>query len=138
MTSSDDEEPGQDGAGGTAPGEYVLGALGGLLIVALLAFLGYQVLAVREGGPELAVTVTSIEPAPAGYAVQFRVVNTGGETAEAVEVSGTLSQGGRQLEQSTATVAYVPPDSRRDGTLLFSADPTEAELTVGPSGYVLP
>ncbi|MDT0276138.1 TIGR02588 family protein [Blastococcus goldschmidtiae] len=139
MSSSDDEEQGeQQKKGGTTPGEYVVGAVGGLVVLALLAFLAYQTLAVRETGPELAVSVTAIEPALAGYAVHFEVVNNGGRTAEQVQLSGTLTREGRQVEQSTAAVAYLPPESRRDGVLVFSEDPREGDLTVGPSGYVLP
>ncbi|SFF82784.1 hypothetical protein [Blastococcus tunisiensis] len=119
-------------------GEYLLGGLGSVLIVALLAFLTYQALTPRESGPELTVTVTSIEPAPAGHAVHFRVLNSGGRTAEQVHVSGTLTRGGQQVGESTATVAYVPPESRRDGVLLFSRDPRDGDLAVAATGYVLP
>lgn len=138
MSASDEGEHGQQQHGGTTPGEYVVGALGGLVVLALLAFLAYQALVVRETGPELAVTVTAVEPAPAGYAVHFEIVNDGGRTAEQVQLSGTLTRGGRQVEQSSAVVAYVPAESRRDGVLVFSEDPRDGDLDVHPSGYVLP
>ena len=138
MSGSDDDNSGQRSGDGTTPGEYVLGGLGGLLLAALLAFLSFQALAVRETGAELTVSVTSVEPAPGGHAVRFRVVNTGGRTAETVQVSGSLSRDGEQIEQSSATVAYVPPDSGREGTLVFSNDPADGRLTVAPSGYVRP
>ncbi|MDK3255780.1 hypothetical protein [Blastococcus capsensis] len=134
----DDDEDRSGGKERTTGGEYALGALGGLLVVLLLGFLTYQAVAVRESGAELSVTVTSVEPSGDGYAVHFRVVNTGGRTAEQVQVSGTLSQNGSEVEQSTATVAYVPPESWRVGALLFSEDPGTGRLQVGPSGYTAP
>ncbi|MGY2075894.1 TIGR02588 family protein [Blastococcus sp. SYSU DS0828] len=122
----------------TTAGEYVLGALGGLLVVALLGFLAQQAVTGRGADPALSVTVTAVEPRGDGYAVHFRVENSGGRTAAQVQVSGALSRDGRKAEQASAVVDYVPPDSRRDGALLFSEDPRDGRLELRPSGYAAP
>ncbi|SEL98037.1 TIGR02588 family protein [Blastococcus sp. DSM 46786] len=122
----------------TTAGEYALGALGGLLVLVLLGFLVQQVVTGRGSAPELAVTVTAVEPRGDGWAVAFRVENSGGRTAEQLEVSGSLTRGGREVEQASATIAYVPPDSRRSGALLFSEDPRDGRLEVRPAGYASP
>ncbi|MGY1837583.1 hypothetical protein ACI79P_21070 [Blastococcus sp. SYSU DS0510] len=133
--SGSDEDAQDQGAGGTSAGEYAMGGLGGLLVVLLIAFLGYQAVAVRESGPELAVGITAVEQAGSGYEVHLRVRNDGGTTAETVQLSGQLIRDGRQVEQASATIAYVPPESRREAVLVFSNDPRDGELTVGPEGY---
>ncbi|MCZ2857311.1 hypothetical protein [Blastococcus sp. VKM Ac-2987] len=134
MTGSDDDTQGQRAAT-TSAAEYVLGGLGGLLVLLLVAFLGYEAVAVREGGPDLAVEITAVEPAGAGYEVWLRVRNDGGTTAETVQLGGRLTRGGRLVEQASATVAYVPPESVRDAVLVFASDPRDGVLAVGPEGY---
>ncbi|MDP5185248.1 hypothetical protein QOZ88_21660 [Blastococcus sp. BMG 814] len=129
----------QDGAQErTTPGEYALGALGGLLVLLLLGFLTYQAVAVRESDPALSVSIGSVEAAGDGYAVHFEVRNSGGRTAEQVQISGTLTRGGSEVEQASTSVPYLPPNSRHSGALLFSEDPRDGRLQVRPSGYIAP
>ena len=130
-----DEDARDHESGGTSVAEYAVGGLGGLLVLLLIAFLAYQAVAVRESGPDLSVEVIAVEPAGAGYEVRLQVTNDGGTTAEAVQVGGRLTRDGDQVEQASATLAYVPPESRRDVVLIFSSDPRDGDLTVGPEGY---
>jgi uncharacterized protein (TIGR02588 family) len=118
-------------------GEYVFGAVGLLLVLALLAFLGYQALGARQGGPELTATVTGVDPVAGGWEVRIVVENTGGAAVGQVEVTGTLESGGT-TEEATATLDYVPARSNRAGALLFTADPRSGRLEVRPVGYALP
>ncbi|TFV57733.1 TIGR02588 family protein [Geodermatophilus sp. DF01-2] len=131
-----DDQP--DGGQGTPPAEKLVGVLGALLVAALLGFLIHQAVAVRESGPRLSVAVTSIEEAGEGYAVHFTAVNDGGATAEAVQISGTLRRQGEVVDQAVSQLAYLPPDSRHRGALIFSEDPRRGDLVVGPAGYRLP
>jgi uncharacterized protein (TIGR02588 family) len=119
----------------TSAAEYVVGALGGLLVLLLIAFLAYQAVAVRESGPDLTVEVTAVEEVGAGYQVHLTVTNDGGTTAETVHLGGSLTRDGEQVGGASASVAYVPPESRRDAVLVFSTDPRDGELTVGVEGY---
>ena len=121
---------------GTSTGEYVIGAIGALLVVALLAFLGHQAV-VRRTGPELSVEVTRVDAGPTGYAVHVEVTNHGGTTASGVVVSGRLTRGGPPVDSATTTVAYVPPDSTRTAALVFDEDPSPGRLTVGVDGYAV-
>ncbi|MGY1710305.1 hypothetical protein ACI8AC_12425 [Geodermatophilus sp. SYSU D00758] len=134
MSESVEDAQGQ-GSGGTSAAEYAMGGLGGLLVLLLIAFLTYQAVAVRESGPELDVEITAVQQAGSGYEVHLRVRNEGGTTAETVQLGGQLTRDGRQVEQASASIAYVPPESRREAVLVFSADPRDGELTVGPEGY---
>ncbi|MGY1709320.1 hypothetical protein ACI8AC_07385 [Geodermatophilus sp. SYSU D00758] len=128
----------EDRDGSTSPGEYLVGALGGLLVLALVGFLTYQALGVRETGPELAVVVTRLDRSAAGWTVYYETVNTGGRTAEAVQIGGTLVRDGRPVEQASSSIAYLPPHSSRVGALVFSTDPGSGELRVGTRGYRVP
>ena len=119
----------------TSAAEYVLGALGGLLVLLLIAFLAYQAVAVRESGPDLTVEATAVEQVGTRYQVHLTVINDGGTTAEAVHVSGSLTRRGERVEEASATIAYVPPESRRGAVLVFSTDPRDGDLAVGADGY---
>jgi len=130
-----DTRPGGRGPGAT---EYLAGALGGLLVLALLAFLAHQALGARETPPELAVVVTGVEEAGAGWTVYFEAVNSGGHTAEAVQIEGAVLRDGHPADQASSSIAYLPPHSSRAGALVFSTDPASGELEVGPVGYRLP
>lgn len=124
----------QHAAGST--GEYVLGFIGALLVVALLGFLTFQAI-VRDSGPEISVVVTGVEAVGDGWTVHLEVRNDGGTTASGVVVSGSVSRDGRQVDQASTTVSYVPPESMRTAALVFSEDPRSGSLTVGPDGYAV-
>jgi uncharacterized protein (TIGR02588 family) len=129
---------GGNGSAGSGVAEYVAGALGGLLVLALVAFLAYQALGVRETGPEVSVVVTGVEQDGAGWTVRYEAVNSGGQTAEAVQIGGTLVRDGRQVGEASSSIAYLPPHSSRAGALVFSTDPGRGELRVGVVGYRWP
>ncbi|MGY1634642.1 hypothetical protein ACI784_23320 [Geodermatophilus sp. SYSU D01186] len=130
----DDAEEG----GGSGAAEYVAGALGGLLVLALVGFLAYQALGARETGPELAVVVTGVEETGADWTVYFQAVNSGGHTAEGVQIEGAVLRAGRPVDRASSSIAYLPAHSSRAGALVFSTDPASGELEVGPVGYRLP
>ena len=126
----------QQARGRTSPGEWVLGVLGGLVAVALLAFLGQQALA-RDDPPQLDVVVTEVRRTSGEFVVTMRVENSGGATAEAVAVSGEVRRDGSTVASASATLPYVPADSHRTASLVFDVDPGApgSDLVVGVSGY---
>lgn len=137
MLSSDDAGEGLADPDRTSPGEWALGVLGGLVAVALLVFLGHQAL-VRDDPPQLDVVVTEVRQTSGGeFVATLRVENSGGATAEAVEVTGEVRRAGGIVASSSATVSYVPADSHRTASLVFDVDPTApgADLQAGVRGY---
>lgn len=74
--------------------------IGLLLVLALLTFLGYQAVVVRNDGPELRTSVVRVEETISGqYIVHYKVANDGGMTAASVTVVGELVRNGQQLER---------------------------------------
>ncbi|MGY5882671.1 hypothetical protein [Modestobacter lacusdianchii] len=134
----DAREPGVDAAGETSRGEYALGVLGALIVLLVLGFLVHQAVVVRDSDPELSVTTAPAEPVDGGWSVAFEVRNDGGTTAEQVQVTGVLERDGEEVQEATATIAYVPPHSRQSGALLFTVDPGTGSLEVRPAAYTLP
>lgn len=120
---------------GSSRRELVLGLLGGVIVVALLGFFAYQAVAVRETGPALRVEIRSVEPVPESFRTRLRVHNDGGQTAEQVQLTGTLTGGAARPESAQAVIAYIPPASHRKASFVFRTDPRTRRLVTGIAGY---
>ena len=127
-------EPNQD----TPWAEWTAAALGFLLLVGTLGFLGYKELTETSSPPDVTVHVETIQPARNGYLVTIRAVNHGGQTAAGLMVSGTLRDGARAVETSHTRFQYVPAESERKGGLYFSQDPKTFEFSLRAEGYERP
>ncbi len=119
-----------------SPAEWVVGGIGALLAIALSVLFVHQA-TLRGDGADLQARVASTEQTAAGFAVTVEVRNSGGRTAESVHVSGSVAADGQTIASGQATVDYLPPDSKRETTLVFSADPRAPghALTVTVDGY---
>lgn len=137
-SARDDAQPEDSGTEGTPPLERLIGAVGGVLVLALLAFLGFQAIAAPDDGVNLTAAVTRIEPAGEQFATHVRVENDGHETAAAVTVAGEVQVGAKTAEEATATISYLPAQSVRHAVLVFTQDPRDAKLSVRAAGYALP
>lgn len=115
MSVSSDGDSDEQGPDGTSAGEWALGVIGALLAVAMLGFLAQQAV-VRDGGPQLQVVLTGVQETPGGFVVSLRVENSGGRTAQAVQVTGEVRTDGATVDTGSATVSYVPADSHRAAT----------------------
>ncbi|WP_432492919.1 hypothetical protein [Kineococcus auxinigenes] len=139
------EQQEQQPGGGGQPGargrlnrlEAALGALGGALVLALLAHLGHEALT-RGSAPHLRAEVQDVRRAPGGFVVQVDLVNSGGRTAQDVQVTGEVVSGDQTLAEAAATVTYVPAESRRRVVLVLATDPADGQLQVRADGYTVP
>lgn len=123
----------------TSPWEWVAAALGALLIGSALVYMAqYGLSRPRHGPPEVIVQPVAIVPVDGGYLVQFRARNTGDSTAAQLLVGGELQQGGATVEESEATLDYLPEHSEREGGLFFTRDPARYELKLRAKGYAKP
>jgi uncharacterized protein (TIGR02588 family) len=134
----DDEDGGHARGRGSPPLERLLGVLGGVLVVGLLAFLAYEGAVTPDTGPDLRARVERIERVGDNFVAHVRVTNDGGETAEGVTVVGEVRAEGRSVHRATTTLSYVPAESGGEATLVFTFDPRRADLTVRAAGYEVP
>lgn len=86
---------------------------------------------VREAGSPAQFTVERGETrqANAQFYLFVTIHNDGDLTASEVLLEGTLEVDGQE-ETASTTFDFVPGHSEREATLIFSADPAEAELQV--------
>lgn len=123
---------------GAAPAERVVAALSALLVAAIIGYTLREGLSEEPGAPILSVHADSVVPTPTGHLLMFTVRNEGTETAAAVQVQGELLSEGKPVEESHATLDYVPEAATRRGALQFRRDPAEHRLDVRVVGFEFP
>lgn len=117
--------------------EYVVGALGALLVTATIFYLALDARS-AESPPDLVVVAERISRGESGYIVEIEVENRGTETAATVLVLGELRQGDAVVEGAEASLDYVPGNSNRPAGLVFTLDPTAYRLVLRAVGFDLP
>src|SRR5690606_14891685 len=92
----------------------------------------------RNGTPELVVTPREVARTEGGYVVEFLAVNQSGKSVAAVELNGELHDGDAVIEESSATLDYLPKNAERNGALIFRRDPNAHTLHLFASGFAEP
>lgn len=118
--------------------EWAVGALGGLITLAIFGVLGYEAATFEEGPPELVVHQLGTSRNAGGHVVQFEVENLGSTTAAEVVVRARLKQGDVVVEETEATLDYVARRSRREAGVILQRDPSAATLEIAAASYRKP
>ena len=106
------------GAASIPPLEWGAAAIGALLVLGMLIYLGVD--AFREDTPpDLVAQVMAIRPGSEGWVVEVRVENRGDRTAAQVEV-GLAEADVRR----TVTLEFVPGHSHRSASIVLATRPT--------------
>jgi uncharacterized protein (TIGR02588 family) len=118
--------------------EWVVAAVGALLVAGAVAYLAGQAIWRDETPPDVRLTVERVVPLQEGYVVEFRATNRGAQTAAQLVVEGVLAGPDGRAETAEATFDYLPPTSYRQGGLFFTEDPRRGELRLRARGYASP
>lgn len=68
--------------------------------------------------------------------VDFSASNRAGKSVAAVEIKGELRDGDDVVEETSATLDYVPQNFERFGALIFRGDPEACDLRLLPVGML--
>jgi uncharacterized protein (TIGR02588 family) len=123
---------------GTSTTEWIVAGISCLVLLAVLGYLVVDGLSGRNGMAQLVVLPVEIAATDAGYVVEFSASNRAGKSVAAVEINGELRDGDEVIEESSATLDYIPQDSERLGALIFRRNPKALELRLFASGYTEP
>ncbi|GLK68120.1 TIGR02588 family protein [Hansschlegelia plantiphila] len=118
--------------------EWIVGAAGALITIAVLATLIHEALTYKEGAPVLVSRVIGVTPTEGGFVVRFETENRGPSTAAEVVVSATLKDGERVVEQAEATLDYIARQSSRDAGIVLRRDPASGTLELAATSYRAP
>ncbi|NEQ19382.1 MAG: TIGR02588 family protein [Microcoleus sp. SIO2G3] len=72
------------------------------------------------------------------FYVPFEVVNTGGETAESIQIMAELQMNGEVEETGDIQIDFLSSGEKEKGAFIFSHDPRQGQLTIRVSSYKLP
>ncbi|EUB98995.1 Conserved hypothetical protein CHP02588 [Rhizobium sp. CF080] len=118
--------------------EWATGMVSALVVVAMIAWVGYKAWTDEDMQPEFSIAVTERRPVEGGYRVAFEISNKATATAAAVTVRGEIVDGDNVVEDAEVTFDYVPAQSKSSGAILFSQDPGAREVRVRAVGYTDP
>jgi len=140
MSASSDPKPSsKKGAAGEIPLlEWVIGALGLVIVTAVVGVLIYEAIAGDKSPPEVKLTVQSIAPLQHGFLVKLRAENIGGEPAARVAITAELWQQSKVVELSETQFEHLPPHSSREAGVFFQRDPQLHEIRLRALGYEAP
>lgn len=118
--------------------EWVVGALGLLIVLAAVGVLIFEATVGDNSPPDVKLTVQSIVERPHGFLVKIRAENIGGEPAASVGISAELMEKEAVLETSSLEFDYLPAHSTRDAGIFFQRDPRDKQIRLQARGYEVP
>jgi uncharacterized protein (TIGR02588 family) len=107
-----------------------------LILISLVLFLWFTgdnqppVLSVQYDAP--------IQRLQGQYYVPFTVTNTGGGTAEVVQVLGELTVNGQVEETGEQQLDFLSAGEEGEGAFIFTQNPQQGELVIRVASYKLP
>lgn len=122
-----------------SPAEWTTFMIALFILACIVGLVFHEWLTQEHKPPVLSVTHQSeIRQAPGQFYVPFSVTNTGGETAESVQVIAELRIDGEVEESGEQQIDFLASGEKEEGAFVFSRDPRKGELTVRVASYKLP
>jgi uncharacterized protein (TIGR02588 family) len=121
------------------PAEWVTFAIASSILATLVGLVIYSWLTKKQEPPIISVTRNAaIREQKGQFYVPFEVANTGGETAESVQIIAELRVKGEVVESGDLQIDFLSSGETEAGAFIFSRDPSQGELSVRSSSYKLP
>lgn len=139
------ERPPRDGRGARAggadvvpPAEWVVAALGLLLVLGVGGVLLRDALRSPTRPPDVTLAVDSVAAGRGGWLVVFEAANAGDQSVADVAVRATLATPRGDTLVREVRVDYLPARSRRGGGVVFPVDPRAGALRLEAVGFQEP
>lgn len=118
--------------------EWITFTIASLIVAVLVGLVLFSWATQGDQPPVLAVRPGSEIRSEAGqFYVPFTVTNTGGATAESVQVIGELRLDD-QSETGEQQIDFLSKGEEEEGAFVFSRDPRQGDLTIRIASYKLP
>lgn len=123
-----------------SPAEWISFTIASIILAVILGLVGYLWASKREQKPpEVKVSGGEMVREAAGqFYVPFEVTNTGGETAESVQVKAELSINGAVAESGEVEVDFLSSRETESGAFVFSQNPRRGKLVLRVASYKSP
>jgi uncharacterized protein (TIGR02588 family) len=121
------------------PVEWITFTIASLVVAVLVGLILFIWVTESDEPPVLSVLQESeVRVAGGEFYVPFTLKNTGGTTAESVQVIGELRQGDELLESGEQQIDFLSSGEQEKGAFVFSHDPRRGQLTIRVASYKLP
>lgn len=119
--------------------EWVTFAIASFILATLSGLVVYNWLTNKHEPPILSVTQnTAMRETGGQFYIPFILTNTGGETAESVQVIAELRVNGEVLESGEQQIDFLSSGETQEGAFIFSRDPRKGQLILRVASYKLP
>ena len=119
--------------------EWVSFGIASFILAVVIGLVIYTWTTANEQPPLLSVQSNpEIREAPGQFYVPFEVINSGGGTAESVQVVAELYINGQVEETGEQQIDFLSGGETQEGAFVFSRDPRQGKLVVRIGSYKLP
>ncbi|MBE8989624.1 TIGR02588 family protein [Nostoc sp. LEGE 12450] len=119
--------------------EWVTFNVASLILAIIVSLVGYTWLNEKNQPPILSVSKKeTIREIDGQFYVPFEVVNTGGDTAESVQIMAELLIDGKVTETGEQQIDFLSSGESEEGAFIFSKNPRQGQLNFRVGSYKLP
>jgi uncharacterized protein (TIGR02588 family) len=119
--------------------EWVTFSISSLILAIIVGLVGYTWLNEKDQPPILSITKKqTIREIDGQFYVQFEVVNSGGDTAESVQIMAELLINGKVTETGEQQIDFLSSGETEEGAFIFSQNPRQGQLNLRVGSYKLP
>ncbi|MHC0061472.1 TIGR02588 family protein [Nostoc sp. UIC 10890] len=119
--------------------EWVTFSIASFILAIIVSLVGYTWLNEKNQPPILAVTKKeTIREIDGQFYVPFEVVNSGGDTAESVQIMAELLIDGKVTETGEQQIDFLSSGESEEGAFIFSKNPRQGQLNLRVGSYKLP
>ncbi|MEH2071224.1 MAG: TIGR02588 family protein [Nostoc sp.] len=119
--------------------EWVTFSIASFILAIVVSLVGYTWLNEKNQPPIISVTKKeTIREINGQFYVPFKVVNTGGDTAESVQIMAELLIDGKVAESGEQQIDFLSSGESEEGAFVFNQNPRQGKLNLRIASYKLP
>ena len=119
--------------------EWVTFGIATLILLAIIGLVIYDGIATPPTPPVFSLRQNGeIREQDGQFYVHFTVENSGGETAQAVQIIAELRLNGEVVEAGEQQIDFLSGAETEAGAFVFTKNPREGELSMRVASYILP
>jgi uncharacterized protein (TIGR02588 family) len=119
--------------------EWVTFSIASVIVSAIAGLVIYSWATEHDQPPVLKISRSEpIRRENQQYYVPFEIVNTGGETAESVQIVAELKRNGQIEETGDLQIDFLARHEKEKGAFVFTQDPQAGELILRIGSYKVP
>ncbi|RAM53152.1 MAG: TIGR02588 family protein [Hapalosiphonaceae cyanobacterium JJU2] len=119
--------------------EWVTLSISLFILAVIVSLVAYIWINEKDQPPVLSVSnKQKIWEADGQFYVPFEIINTGGETAESVQLIAELEIQGKVTQTGEQQIDFLSRGEKEEGAFVFNQDPRKGQLTIRVGSYKSP